>query len=182
MAQVDLLIRQVRAGEIEAFAEIVRLFERPVWRVVATMLQEYEQSREVMQQVFVDAYVHLDQYRLGEDFGVWIKAIARNRVRQELRRLNRESNKLAGYRERLAQRLQEATSDRHEQVYLEALDACRQRLPEQSARVIHWRYVEGWSLEQIAAQLDMTRTAAEKMLSRVRLALRKCIETRLAST
>ncbi len=181
MAEVDLLIRRVRAGEVEAFAEVVRQFERPVWRVVAAMLQGLEESRELMQQVFVDAYLHLDQYRLGEDFGAWVKAIARNRVRQELRRLSRESKKLAAYRELLERRLQdEAAADRHEQDYFDALEACRRRLPNQSARALSWRYAEGLSIEQIAARLETTRAAAEKLLSRARLALRECIESRLA--
>ena len=180
MDEVDLLVRRVRSGEIEAFAEIVRRFEQPVWRVVAALLQNFEESREVMQQVFVDAYLHLDQYRLGQDFGAWIKAIARNRVRQELRRLSRETKHLAVYREHLLERMHDEDSDRHEQAYLEALDACREKLPEHSARVVRLRYTEGKTFDQIAAELDTTKTAVEKLLSRVRLALRDCVETRLA--
>ena len=183
MDEVDSLVRRVWGGEIEAFAEIVRRFEQPVWRVVAALLQNFEESREVMQQVFVDAYLHLDQYRLGRDFGAWIKAIARNRVRQELRRLGRESKHLAAYREHLLERLRnEEASDRREQEYLDALDACRQQLPEHSARVVRLRYTEGKTFDQIAAELDTTRTAVEKLLSRVRLALRDCIHTRLGQT
>lgn len=181
MDEVELLVRRVRSGEVEAFAGIVRRFEQPVWRVIAALLQNFEESREVMQQVFVDAYLHLDQYQLGCDFGAWIKAIARNRVRQELRRLGRESKHLAAYREHLLQRLQdEVTLDRHEQAYLDALDACREQLPEHSARVVRLRYTDGMTFEQIATELATTKSTVEKLLSRVRLALRNCIEARLA--
>jgi RNA polymerase sigma-70 factor (ECF subfamily) len=181
MDEVDVLVRRVRGGEIEVFAELVRCFEPPVWRVVAALLHNFEESREVMQQVFIDAYLHLDQYQLGRDFGAWIRGIARNRVRQELRRLSRESKHLAVYREHLLERLQdEAAQEREEQAYLDALDACRGQVPEQSARVVRLRYTEEMTFEQIAAELGTTRTAVEKLLSRVRLALRDCIETRLA--
>jgi RNA polymerase sigma-70 factor (ECF subfamily) len=181
MDEVDLLVARVRGGEVEAFTGIIRRFEQPVWRVVAALLQNIEESREVMQQVFIDAYLHLDQYRLGCDFGAWIKAIARNRVRQELRRLSRESKHLAVYREYLLQRLKdEAALDRHEQAYLDALEACREQLPEHLARVVRLRYMDGKTFDQIATELATTKSAVEKLLSRVRLALRDCIEARLA--
>jgi RNA polymerase sigma-70 factor (ECF subfamily) len=177
----DLLVRRVRSGETECFAELIRRYERPVWRVVAAMLQDFEQSREVQQQVFVNAYLHLDQYQLGRDFGVWIKAIARNCVRQELRKLARESARLEAYRERLeAAWKDELAAERDERAYLEALAECRGQLPDRSAHVISWRYEQGKSFDEIAEMLESTRDAAEKLLSRVRSLLRECIERRLA--
>lgn len=180
MEQVDLLVRRVRSGEVEAYAEIIRHFEQPVWRVVAAMLQDFEQSREVMQQVFVDAYLHLDQYELGRDFGAWIKTIARNRVRQELRRLMRETRRLHDYREQLAGQLADERGGQQESEYVDALEHCRQKLPERSSQAIRWRYHEGKSFQEIATLLGSTQAAAEKLLSRVRLSLRDCIEGRLA--
>jgi len=181
MEDVDSLVRKVRGGEVEAYAEIVRRFEQPVWRVVAAMLQNLEESREIMQQVFVTAYTKLDQYELGRDFGVWIKAIARNCVRKELRRLSRESSRLAVYREHVVQRLRdEAAADRHEEALLEALEKCRRQLSERSADALDQRYVEGKRFEQIARRLKTTTVAVEKLLSRARIALRDCIQARLS--
>ncbi len=93
----------------------------------------------------------------------------------------RESKHLAAYRQYLLERLQdETTLDRHEQAYLDALDACSEQLPEHSANVVRLRYTNGLTFEQIAAELATTKSAVEKLLSRVRLALRDCIEARLA--
>ena len=183
MSDVDLLIRRIRSGETEAFAEIVRRYEQPVWRVTAAMLQNFEEAREMMQQVFVNAYKSLDQFHLGGDFGHWIKAIARNCVRKELRRLSRESNRLAVYRERVEQRMRDtAQADRHEEAFLEALEKCRGELPERSATAIRQRYEENRPFDQIAGAMETTTTAVEKLLSRARVALRDCIQNRLAET
>jgi RNA polymerase sigma-70 factor (ECF subfamily) len=179
--EIDLLVRRIRGGETECFAEVIRRYEQPVWRVVAAMLQDFEQSREVQQQVFVNAYLHLDQYQLGRDFEIWIKAIARNCVRQELRRLARETSRLEVYRLQLEERWKDAaTAEREEARYLEALATCRKELPERSALAVAWRYEEDKSFEEIAALLQTTRDAAEKLLSRVRSVLRECIERQLA--
>jgi RNA polymerase sigma-70 factor (ECF subfamily) len=179
--EIDLLIRRIRGGETECFAEVIRRFEQPVWRVVAAMLQDFDRSREMLQQVFVNAYVHLDQFQFGRDFEAWIKEIARNCVRQELRRTARQSAHLEGYRLHLEQAWSvAATAESQEARYLEALANCREQLPERSAQAITWRYEQGRSFEEIAKQLSTTRDAVEKLLSRARLLLRECIETRLA--
>ena len=144
------------------------------------MLQDFDRSREMLQQVFVNAYLHLDQFQLGRDFEAWIKEIARNCVRQELRRTARQSAHLEAYRLHLEQEWSAPTATEAEARYLAALAACRGELPERSAQAINWRYEQGHSFEEIAKQLATTRDAAEKLLSRVRLLLRECIETRLA--
>jgi len=43
----------------------------------------------------------LDHFERGPDFGLWIKEIARNRVRQEMRSLVREERRLAVHRKHL---------------------------------------------------------------------------------
>jgi RNA polymerase sigma-70 factor (ECF subfamily) len=179
--ETDQLIRQIRGGETECYAEIIRRFEQPVWRVVAAMLQDFEQSRELLQQVFVEAYLHLDQYELGRDFEIWIKAIARNAVRQELRRLARKSANLEFYRQALERRwADESVAQKDELRYLEALADCRQELPLRSAQAVELRYEQGRSFDEIATMLETSRSAAEKLLSRVRVLLKKCIERRIA--
>ncbi len=181
--ETDLLVRRIRGGETECYAELIRRYEQPVWRVVAALLQDFEQSREVLQQVFVNAYLHLDQYQLGRDYELWIKAIARNCVRQEMRRLARESNRLEVYRQQLEMRWKDGlAAERDEVRYLEALASCRSELPERSAKVVAWRYEQSQSFDEIAATLQTTRDAVEKLLSRVRGVLRECIERRLART
>ena len=181
-SEVDLLIRRIRCGETECFAELIRRFDQPVWRVVAAMLQDFDRSHEMLQQVFVTAYQHLDRFELGRDFEAWIKEIARNCVRQELRRLARQSTRLEAYRIQLEQEWSDPAAVQAEARYLEALAACREQLPERSAQAIAWRYEQGHSFDEIASRLTTTRDAAEKLLSRVRGLLRECIETRLAGT
>lgn len=178
---MDLLIRRIRGGETECFAEVIRRFEQPVWQVVAAMLQDFDRSREMLQQVFVNAYLHLDQFQLGRDFELWIKEIARNCVRQELRKLARQSTRLEAYRVQLEQEWSVAAmATEAETRYLEALASCREQLPERSSQAIVWRYEQGHSFDEIASRLSMTRAAAEKLLSRVRSLLRECVEARLA--
>src|SRR5689334_15538177 len=81
----DATIQRVLAGEIDAFAEIIRAHQQVVWSVIAAMLVDVAETEELVQRTFVKAYQHLNQFRFGQPFQAWIKQIARNEVRQQLR-------------------------------------------------------------------------------------------------
>jgi RNA polymerase sigma-70 factor (ECF subfamily) len=183
MDELDSIIDRVLDGQTEAYAEIVRRYQREVGRVVMAMLRDVEKSTDLVQQVFLDAYLHLDQFQRGRDFGLWIKEIARNRVRQELRSLVREERRLAVYREQLLARLSdEEALRRYEQDYLDALRQCQEQLPPQSAEIVRRRYVQRQSFKEIASSQESTAGAVQRMLSRIRLALRSCVEARLGTS
>ncbi len=177
-SEEDRLVRAVLAGETAEFASLVKLYEADVWRIAATLLRDRTATETLVQQAFVDAYTHLDQFRLGSDFGAWMRTVARNRVRKELRTAAREGRKLEAYREVLAQRLQpdEGSGSDATEAYLAALQGCRERLPDEDAVLIQLRYERGQSFDEIATARGQTPAAVQKMISRIRFRLRQCIE------
>lgn len=182
--EADGIVRAVLAGDTAAFAGLVRLYEGDLWRIAAALLRDRQATENLVQQAFLDAYAHLDRYRLGTDFGAWLRTVARNRLRKELRTAVREDRRLAVYRERLAERLRlEAPSPRDDaEAYLAALRGCRDELPESDAALIRLRYERGLSFEAIAAKRGQTPAAVQRMISRVRFRLRACIEGKLSSS
>jgi RNA polymerase sigma-70 factor (ECF subfamily) len=181
--EADRIVTEVLGGRIEAYAGIVRLYRRDVWRVVAALLRDAQQTEELVQQVFVDAYAVLSRYETGRDFGAWIKSIARNLVREELRRRDREARRLQLYRNHLEARLRDdATDEQHAQRLSEAQAACRERLADTARQALDLRYGESRSHEEVAAALGRSVEAVRQLLFRVRVVLRDCIEHRLAGS
>jgi len=179
-AEVDEIITTVLAGDTDAFGRIIRLYQPEVWRIVTLVLRDRNASENLVQQVFVDAYMHLDHYRLNTDFGAWLRTIARNRIRQELRTMSRENRRMAVYADQLAERLREEShAEQDHESYLDALQLCRQSLPERAARLIELRYVRHQSFAEIAEGEATTPEAIQRAISRVRAQLRDCIESRL---
>jgi RNA polymerase sigma-70 factor (ECF subfamily) len=179
--EADRIVADVMAGNTDAFADLIRLYEKDVWRVAAVLLRDRGATENLVQQAFMDAYMHLDHYRVGTDFGAWIRTVARNRLRKELRTASREDKRLATYRELLAARLNaeaRGTQDDTDR-YLTALRGCREELPEQDATVIRMRYEKGMSFETIARDQGRTPEAVQRMISRIRFRLRACIEGKL---
>ncbi|MBY0460661.1 MAG: sigma-70 family RNA polymerase sigma factor, partial [Gemmataceae bacterium] len=172
--EADRIVADVLAGDTAAFVGLVRLYQEGVWRIAAAILRDRDATENIVQQVFVDAYFHLDQYAPGTDFGAWIRTVARNRLRKELRTAGREDRRLAVYRERLAERLRaEAGAPRDDaDEYVAALRGCRESLPPRDALLVELRYEKGLSFEAIAARQGQSPEAVQRMISRIRFRLR----------
>jgi RNA polymerase sigma-70 factor (ECF subfamily) len=179
--EANRIVEEVLAGDTAAFAGIVRLFQQSVWRIAAVILRDRDATENVVQQVFVDAYLHLDQYEPGTDFGAWIRTVARNRLRKELRTASREDRRLARFRELLLERLRsEASGQRDDSdLYLAALHDCRAQLGQRDSMLLSMRYETGMSFEAIANHQGQTPDAVQRMISRIRIRLRECIQQKL---
>jgi RNA polymerase sigma-70 factor (ECF subfamily) len=179
---VERIVERVLSGETDAYAEIVGRYQDEVWRVVARLLADRAAAQNLVQQVFVDAYFHLDQYRPGSDFGAWLRTLARNGARKEIRSLVRSSRRLEAYRRVLLERLRgDPRGDEQEEAFLAALQECRDRLPERAARILDLRYTRGLGFEGIAAEVGGTAAGIQRMISRLRLHLRDCIQAKVST-
>jgi DNA-directed RNA polymerase specialized sigma24 family protein len=77
------LIKLVLAGDRRAFEPLVRKHERRVFRVTLTVLGNVEDAEEAMQDEFIKAYRHLDQFRGESRFTTWLTKIAVNEALQK---------------------------------------------------------------------------------------------------
>src|SRR5260370_11627291 len=84
------LIKLVLAGDRRAFEPLVRKHERRAFRVTLAVLGNVEDAEEVMQDAFIKAYRHLDQFRGESRFTTWLTRIAVNEALQK-RQTRKES-------------------------------------------------------------------------------------------
>jgi RNA polymerase sigma-70 factor (ECF subfamily) len=177
----DDLVRRVLAGDTQAFAQIVRRHERDVWKIVALMLRDRAATDNFVQQCFVNAYEHLHQYELGRDFAQWLKAIARNLLRNELKRNARENERIAEYRDYLLTvQGDDEGAEEDERRLQRALAACCESLPEPAARALSLRYEQALSIDEVASAIGRTMVATRQLLFRLRASLRDCVDKRMA--
>src|SRR5713226_7880953 len=88
-----LLVERVLAGDRRAFEPLVRKHERRVFRVTLAVLGNIEDAEEAMQDTFVKAFRHLDQFRREARFTTWLTRIAINEALQK-RQGRKESDSL----------------------------------------------------------------------------------------
>jgi RNA polymerase sigma-70 factor (ECF subfamily) len=172
----DDIVAAVRAGDVESYALLVRRHQGEVWKVAAALLRERHQTEDIVQQVFIKVYFALDRFEAGRPFVLWVKEIARNEARQELRRLEREGRRLDFYGQHLLTEGLDEAGDGERARLEEMLRRCREELAPHVGEVMAQRYQLGLSFEDIAARLGRTVEATRQMLSRARVALRDCVE------
>src|SRR5438094_10209111 len=86
-----VIVRAVREGSVDAYRELVDRYRNILCGLAYHYLQDFEDARDVAQEAFIQAYLHLDQLRDPERFGPWLRQVTVNRCRSWRRGRWRES-------------------------------------------------------------------------------------------
>jgi RNA polymerase sigma-70 factor (ECF subfamily) len=78
---------RVRAGDVEAFAAIVRRWQTPLVNLAYRFCGDRGRAEEMAQEAFLRAYRNLEGFRGDSAFSTWLFALATNLYRTELRRI-----------------------------------------------------------------------------------------------
>lgn len=179
------LIRRLRSGSAEAFAEVVRTQSRPLLAVARRILVNEEDARDAVQETFVAACRGITSFAEESRLSTWLHRIAVNVSLMQLRRRRRhpvtpdglacigdEGAWMAGGG--LSQpRLDDAVERRRIRALVRRAIA---RLPETHRRILLLRDLEDRSTEETAALLGISPNAAKIRLHRARHALRAILD------
>jgi RNA polymerase sigma-70 factor, ECF subfamily len=80
-------LARVRAGDVEAFANVVRRWQTPLINLAYRFCGDRGRAEEMAQEAFLRAYRGLDGFRGDATFSTWLFALATNLYRSELRRI-----------------------------------------------------------------------------------------------
>lgn len=172
------VIHNERRLHDESQALFLRLFqssERELFRYVAALVPNIGDAEEIVQQTAVVLWSKFHQFDAERPFTPWACRFAINVVKQWLVCRKRwQSNLDDGLAEQLAARREELRPQFESR--LRHLDACLEKLPMGQREVIEAYYFRRRSVEVIAEESQRSADAIYKMLQRIRLMLRQCIE------
>lgn len=135
---------------------------------------------DLAQEAFLTAYREWDSFDSNRDFGRWIRGIAANIVRNEIRKDSRRRRILhTGLSEILLNRASES-SERLEPLSILSLRECLGKLAPTSRQVVLGRYRDGETAAQLAKQLETTSANVRQMLVRIRRQIKRCVELRMS--
>jgi RNA polymerase sigma-70 factor (ECF subfamily) len=176
------LVAQAKAGDQSAFSELVRRYERKIYRLAKNITRNDEDAEDVLQDAFLKAYTHLDNFKGDSKFYTWIVRIAVNEALMRLRkRKNDRSVPLdepVDLGEETVTREIAVWEDNPEQQYSQEewrhiLDEAIDTLKPDFRTVFVLRDIEELSTEETAETLGISIPAVKSRLLRARLALRE---------
>lgn len=168
------VIARVRAGDPEAYAELVRAHTSLALRAAAA-LGAGADAEDVVQQAFVKAYCSLGRFREGSAFKPWFMSIVANETRNTVRTAARQRT-LAGREAAFAEAeplIPESADPAVAAVEIErraALESALERLSEEHRLVVTYRYLLEMDESETAQALGWPRGTVKSRLNR---ALRK---------
>jgi RNA polymerase sigma-70 factor (ECF subfamily) len=85
----ELLVARARARDGAAFELLMRRHNQRIYRVVRSVLRDSDEIEDVIQQAYVQAFLHLDQFDGNARWSTWVCRIAINEALARLRQRGR---------------------------------------------------------------------------------------------
>jgi RNA polymerase sigma-70 factor, ECF subfamily len=175
------LVTQARKGDTASFSVLLRRYEGKIFRLAMNITQNREDAEDVLQEAFIKAYEHLDQFQGNSRFYTWIVRIAVNQALMKLRK--RRSDRAVSLDEQIdtgedtvVREIASWDPDPEERFSRdelhEILTGAINDLAPIYKTVFTLRDVDGLSTEETAEALDLSIPAVKSRLLRARLQLR----------
>ena len=182
------VVALAQRGREDAFRELVRRYERPVFSLIFRMVRDSATAEDLAQDAFIKVLNHIDKYRPEFKLSSWLFKIANNVAIDHLRKRHLDTVSVSGSPNASTESEIEATSFEIADSAGNALDeiqarelgsaierAIGQLRPEYRACIV-LRHVEGRSYEEIAATLDLPLGTVKTYIHRARIQLRELLD------
>ena len=165
------LVAAFQSGDIPAFDQLVRRWDRKLQRVIYRLVGNQDEARDVSQEAFLKAYRALGSFKKEARFSSWLYQIAINASRDRLRRRRgRTDLSLEDAEEAIHRALRDATPNAFELMessdLSRAVAAAMASLPEEQREVVILKEYEGLTFPEIAETLDVPLSTVKTRLYR----------------
>lgn len=176
--EVAAAVAEVLGGNREAFRRIVEAYRLSLRSYLASHIYRLDDVDDVAQEVFIAAYRSLGRFRPGEDFGAWLRGIARKALLMHFRTVSRRDSAVERFRAEVSQAVgpdleRAAAEDRAEAI--ERLLRCVAQLPERMRRVVR-AGLDGDKPAVLATEMETTAAAVYNLHYRANRLLRECLQ------
>ena len=182
------LVRRALARDEAAVRAIMQANNRRLYRLARGILRNDGEAEDVVQETYVRAFTHLEQFRGDSSLSTWLSRIAMNEALGRLRRQRpgvewsslasraRRSRRSSSFPSSSADDPEKSMAQREiQQVVEHAID----ELPEAFRLVFITRVIEGMNVEETAEMLGLKPETVKTRLHRARSMLRDNVERKI---
>jgi RNA polymerase sigma-70 factor (ECF subfamily) len=183
------IVRRVRAGEGALFEILMRRNNQRVYRIVRAVLKDEADVEDVMQQAYINAFMHLHQFEERSQFSTWLIRIAlreafrRRRKTRQSESMGRVSPDVGDDREEFMDTFTSPQADPERQAYARelhrVLEVAVDTLPETYRTVFMMRDIEGLSTSETGEGLGLGEEAVKTRLHRARAMIRRAVAAQI---
>jgi len=164
------------AKKSEIFRELVERYQSFVMKITYSYIKDVHRMEDISQEVFIDAYKSLEKLKDYDRLSSWLRAVARNKCMDFLKKTNHKIISIDEYRDEKDIEIKDS-NDVRSAIYgrersrniIRIIDT----LPENQRQALILRHTEHISYKEIAETLGTTITALKSLLFRARQSLRR---------
>jgi RNA polymerase sigma-70 factor, ECF subfamily len=177
VSDAELVSTAIGGGEA-SFEELVRRYQRPIVSYVYRMLNDYDNSLDVTQEVFIKVYNSLERYSCDYKFSTWLYRIAHNAAIDHLRRnsmnsLSLETETADGtYQLQIESPNPTPEQERERSEWRAEIESVVKQLPAAYRDLILLRHARDLSYDEIAEITDLPLGTVKNRLFRAREMMR----------
>ncbi len=182
------VIQRVLSGEVDLYELIMRRYNRRLYRVIRSILGNDAEVEPAMQDSYVSAFTHLEQFAGRARFSTWLTKIAVHEALSRKKRQKRfvDLDSIAESDKERSNMLASKDKNPEEQLVeteLKAiLDRSVEELPELYRSVLVMRDIEGLDTAETAESLGITEENVKVRLHRARALMRGSLYAKTQST
>jgi RNA polymerase sigma-70 factor (ECF subfamily) len=173
------LIQTAIRGREDGFEELVRRYQRPITGYVYRMLNNYDASLDVTQEVFIKVYNSLERYISEYKFSTWLYRIAHNAAIDYMRRnsVNQQSieteNADGTYQLQIESSQPNPEQERERSEWRREIETVVKCLPQVYRELILLRHAQDLSYDEIAEITNLPLGTVKNRLFRAREMMRE---------
>ncbi len=178
LTDIELIAKAI-SGREDGFEELVRRYQRPITNYVFRMLNDYDASLDVTQEVFIKVYNSLSRYSSEYKFSTWLYRIAHNAAIDYIRRRspNEQSieteNKDGAYQLQIESPNPTPEQERERSEWRTEIEAVVKCLPAVYRELILLRHAQDLSYDEIAEITNLPLGTVKNRLFRAREMMRE---------
>lgn len=185
----EQLVERLKRRDEAAFNELVRAYEKRVFRLVLRMLGDRAEAEDVAQDVFITVFKSIDSFRGESKLSTWMFRVATNHCKNRIKYLDRRARGKKGELDEVSEQgaLESASmsssamiarpDQQAEANQIEAIvRAAIAELDEDQRELVVLRDVENLSYEEIQQITGLPEGTVKSRLHRARLLLAKAVQ------
>jgi len=179
------VVARVRADDVTLFELLMRRYNQRLFRAIRSVIVSDADAEDVLQEAWVRAFEHLDQFAGNAAFSTWVikialyEAFSRVRKSKRLRALENGEGEIMPEAQRTLTDLDDPEKQAMRGELGQALQWAVERLPETYRTVFVLREMEQLSTMETAQCLSLSEEAVKTRLHRSRALLRRDLEARM---
>ncbi|MEK4023186.1 sigma-70 family RNA polymerase sigma factor [Mammaliicoccus sciuri] len=168
-------VREVLAGNKQAYAHIINKYKNPLYATILRMTRNPQDAQDFVQDAFLKVYHQLGKYKETGSFSSWLYRVAINHCMDEFRKKRYHSTQVELGEEQVID------SNHPEVVFLKKekhrqLERLLATLPEDERLIMLLRYANELSYDEISELTDVPLSTVRNKLHRAKKKMRDTVK------